>query len=91
MEIEPENEIAYNNLGIAYYSLGDFDEALKCYKNAIKFAPNFAKPYCNIGVIKEKQGKIKEAIEYYDKALEIDSTLEQAKANRQNADLKLRS
>ena len=90
LETEPENEIAYNNLGIAYYSLGKYDEALKCYEKAIKIAPKYAKPYCNIGVIKENQGKISEAIEYYNKALSIDSTLEQANSNKQNADAKLK-
>ena len=90
LEEEPENEVAYNNLGIAYYGLGKFTKAIECYEQAIKIAPKYAKPYCNIGVIKETQGKISEAIEYYNKALSIDSTLEQANSNKQNADAKLK-
>ena len=84
LKSDSENEIAYHYLGISYYQLGNYDKALGYYRKAIKLAPNYAKPYCNIGLIKQAQGKIGGAIKYYDKALELDPNLLVALQNKEN-------
>ena len=67
----PNSASLYNIIGIAYGSLNQVGEAVKCYRKAIKLKPDFFKPYNNVGVALKEQGKLEEAIEAYKKALAI--------------------
>ena len=70
--LEPANYKAYYNLGISYYNLECFEDALHAYKTAIKINPNYKHGYYNIGLLYESTGDFQKAFEAYRKALEID-------------------
>jgi tetratricopeptide (TPR) repeat protein len=72
IEINPNDYRAYYNLGIAYYNLERFEEALKSYRIAISIKPDYKHCYYNIGLIYESTGKFEKAAEAYEKALGID-------------------
>ena len=60
------------NKGAALYSLGKYDEAIKCYDKAIEFDPDNPVVWNNKGLALNSLGKYDEAIKCYDKAIEID-------------------
>ena len=77
---EHENTaVAYNRIGMVYYSQDEYENALDYFGRALKirerkpdlYFPEIATTYNNIGGIYRKQGKYRMALELYDKALEI--------------------
>ena len=69
----------YNNLAVVYLSLGNYDEALKCYKEALVIREKFlgeenpftAVIYNNIAGVYQAQGNYVEALKHYKKAQTI--------------------
>jgi tetratricopeptide (TPR) repeat protein len=57
------------NRGFAYDKLGDFDNAIKDYSEAIKLDPHNAFTFYNKGISLDRQGKYKEAIESFTSAI----------------------
>jgi tetratricopeptide (TPR) repeat protein len=72
IEIEPNNYRVLYNIGIAYFNLGNMENALKACNEAIKIKPDYQHCYYNIGLIYETMEDWKKALRYYNKALEID-------------------
>ena len=70
---------SYNNIGMAYYRLGMYSEALEYYKRDLiicervrgKQHPDTATSYNNIGAIYDAQGDYPKALRYYKKGLNI--------------------
>ena len=62
IEVTQNNYLAHNNLGNAYARLGRDTEAIKSYKQAIIFKPNYAMAYYNLGVAYCNLGRDTEAI-----------------------------
>jgi tetratricopeptide (TPR) repeat protein len=62
----------WRNKGGALYSLGKYDEAIKCYDKAIEIDPDNPVVWNNKGLALNSLGKYDEAITSYDKAIEID-------------------
>jgi tetratricopeptide (TPR) repeat protein len=71
IEVTQNNYIAYNNLGIAYGSLGRHQDAIETYKQAIKIKPNYAMAYNNRGGAYVDLGRWQEAIEDFSQAIRI--------------------
>lgn len=69
-----ENEMAlkYYNIGSEASERGDYEEAIKYYKLAIKEDPKFVFAYDNLGYAYRKLEKFDDAVEYYKKSLKID-------------------
>jgi len=70
-----EDARAYREEGYKAQSIGDFDEALKCYQKAAELDPSYAQVYNDIGVIFENRGEIWRAETMYKKALALDPDL----------------
>ena len=66
-----------NALGIAYYSLGDFQKAIEYHERHLKISKEVGdragegKAYCNLGIAYYSLGDFQEAIEYYKGNLKI--------------------
>ena len=60
--LEPNNAIAYCNLGNIFSELKQFCKARECYKKAIDCNPNYAEAYFNLGLLEYNSGNILEAI-----------------------------
>ncbi|MCS6903871.1 MAG: CHAT domain-containing tetratricopeptide repeat protein [Bacteroidia bacterium] len=69
----------YNNLGLAYHILGNYEKAVEMHTNSLKILAangkekqlNAAKSYNNLAIALQAQGKYSQALEMYLKALEI--------------------
>ncbi|MDN4164450.1 sensor histidine kinase [Cytophagales bacterium LB-30] len=88
----PESVSAsYNNIGISYKNLGDYDSALVNYQLAYRYAQESKirnteiNPLINIANLYKKQGKTKESIAEYEKVLELEKYMNV----RQQADIRL--
>ncbi len=58
--IENDDAIKHNDLGVSYYESGNFEEAEKEYKEAIKINPNFAEAHAYLGLLLYVQTKNKD-------------------------------
>lgn len=69
----------YNNEGIAYENVGDYEEAENFYKKAIELSGRISEPYnlanaySNMGSLKEKTRQLEDALKWHQKALAIRS------------------
>lgn len=70
-----EDAKAYREEGFKAQSIGNLQNALKCYQKAIVLDPDFAQAYNDIGVVFESKGELKRAEEMYKKALVLDPNL----------------
>ena len=54
LAIDPNNSYAWNNKGNALHNLGKYNEAIKCYDEAIELEPSNAYAWHNREVCKAK-------------------------------------
>lgn len=66
----PEIPEAWNNLGVALFSLGRIDEALECYSRSIALDPNNLDALRNRAFLLRSQKRLQEALDVYDTVLE---------------------
>jgi len=76
MDYDPE---LWNYLGIAYWSKGDFEEALKVFEKALSLQNDYAVIYSNLGSVylslflkSRDQNAHKKSIQNFKKAIELD-------------------
>ncbi len=69
----------YNALGFAYFAQEQYDLALKNYKEAVKFAPDYVTGWNNVGHAYERKQLAGPALEAYEEALKHDSNNQTAK------------
>ncbi len=53
--------IAFYNIGVSYYLLGEIDKAEDAFRQAVKENPNFKEAYMNLGVVLMQTGNLEEA------------------------------
>jgi len=75
--LDPNIPDAYNNLGVVFDRLGDFENALRSFKRSIAILPDDIDTYINLGNALRKQGKLDEAMSYFHHALEIEPNSEE--------------
>ena len=84
------NEANYLSLGNLYYAARKFELAIASYKSALKYNPKDIVLYNNLCSASNELGRYKDAKEYCDAALKIDSTFDLAKGNLKVAEEKLK-
>lgn len=71
IRINPDYHFAYNNRGILYRNLGQYERAIKDFDAAIDLEPHSAIAYTNRGVAYDNLGQFKQAIEDYSMAIRL--------------------
>ncbi len=71
-KIKPSDPMGFFNLGNHHLRNNNTVEAGSCYKKVLELDSEFHEAYNNIGLILKHVGKYEEAIEYYEKCLEIE-------------------
>jgi tetratricopeptide (TPR) repeat protein len=82
VKLKPDYVEAYNNRGLAYFNLGQYQRAIEDYNKALSLKPDFAKAYYNRGSAYRHLGKHQRAIEDYDNALRLKPDFADAYYNR---------
>ena len=77
-----EDAVSYFKAGEALAESGDYTEAIKSYKAAIKCNPEYQEAYFKLGCVFEKLGEYEEALKNYEKCLEINPNNLEAKEGR---------
>ena len=76
---------ANGNLGIIYYTRGEYDKAEEFYLKSLEInealdrQEGMANQYCNLGILYKKRGELDRAEESHLKSLEINKSLGQKK------------
>lgn len=73
-KFDPKHFIAWNNLGAAYYALGELEEAQKTYEKVIELAPDHIDTLFNLGVLFKVQGKYDKAVDLFKKVSRLTPT-----------------
>ncbi|MBN3897304.1 MAG: tetratricopeptide repeat protein [Nostoc sp. NOS(2021)] len=73
IELDPQNALAYNRRGDAYYRLGDYEQAQADSSQAILLNPQDGNAYFDRGFAFSELGKYKEAIADYNQAIKLNS------------------
>jgi class 3 adenylate cyclase/TolB-like protein/Flp pilus assembly protein TadD len=68
--LEPDNPAGFNNLGVAYLAVGDFEESTKAFARALEIEPRLS-TYSNIGTGLYYRGDFAEAARMFRKATEL--------------------
>ena len=90
IDYAPESAVARYNLAFVYLNTGRIDEAIAQYRAIAQVAPRESSNAHNqLGVIHAQKGELKQAVESWQKALEVDPANESAQANLQRARLLL--
>lgn len=69
VRLNPEMFQAQNALGLAYYLIGDFDQALVHLQKALELKPDYSEVKNSIGKVYSAQNRFREAIPWYREAL----------------------
>ena len=68
----PPSHVLFSNRSAALASLEKYDDALADARKCVELAPTWAKGYSRLGLALFKLGKDEEAVEAYEKGLELD-------------------
>ena len=81
IEINPQHDYAYNNMGFVYDNKGNYNKAIECYQKSIEINPQYNEAYYNMGFAYQNKGNYNRAIECYEKSIEIDPQYDNAYLN----------
>ncbi len=82
IEINPDDDYAWNNRGVALGNLGKYEKEIASYEKAIEINPDYDYAWYNRGVALGNLGKYEKAIASYEKAIEINPDYDAAWNNR---------
>ena len=69
-EVDPKNKVAWNNLGLVYFQLRDYDPALAAFQKQLDVNPYDEFAYNYIGSLYRIQRKYDDAVKAFNKQLE---------------------
>lgn len=78
---DPDRTDTHNLLGFCHFKLKEYPEAIDCFKHVLHLNPTSAIDYANIASNYREMGKTDKAVQYYEMALEFDSTIDFAREN----------
>lgn len=76
LDKHPEDADARVDMGVCYYNLKDFNNAIKEMETALKYAPNHQIAHLNLGVVNLLAGNLETSKKWLQKAYEINPTNE---------------
>jgi len=71
-EIYPSYPDAWQQMGLAYYRLGENERSMESYQKALSLNPREPTTYANMGIIFFQKGDFRKAIELYQQAIQLD-------------------
>jgi Flp pilus assembly protein TadD len=81
LELDRRNAVYLNTLGVAHSEARQLEEALSCFKRAVKERPDYADGHYNLGKAYGKLGRISEAEQSYLRARRIAPAKAEVAAN----------
>ena len=78
---DTERTDVYNLMGFCYFKLKEHEKAIDCFRKVLQLNPSSAIDYANIASNYRDMGDKKNAVRYYQLALELDPTIDFAQDN----------
>ena len=78
VRLEPDSDLYWTNLGWSYYLLGLYEQSEEASVRAVTIDPTQYIALYNLGLARVVQGRLVDAIEVYDEAIEIDMNVQDA-------------
>lgn len=78
VRLEPGSDLYWTNLGWSYYLLGLYEQSEEASVRAATIDPTQYIALYNLGLAQVVQGRLAEAINVYDEAIEIDANVQEA-------------
>jgi tetratricopeptide (TPR) repeat protein len=75
----PSDADARIDMGVCFYNLHNYDEAIKQMETAVKYSPKHQIGYLNLGIVNLTAGNFEKSKEWLKKAVEIDPNSEAGK------------
>ena len=75
LECTQNNQLAHNDLGIAFSQVGRTQEAIDQYNAALQINPNYVEARNDLGIALGQQGRTQEAIDQYKAVLQFNPNL----------------
>ena len=69
LQVDPQDQLSYNNRGVAYKRKGLYDKAIEDFNRALEIKPDYVLPLVNRGIARHKKGDLDGA--YQDLTLAI--------------------
>ena len=69
----PDKPFVFTNLGLTYFKLQKLDLAGQAFRQAIELNKRDAVAYNHLGILQRHKGQFKEALQQYQRAIQIDS------------------
>ncbi len=85
LEAKTKQPIPMFRIGVSLWYLNRWAEAISFFEKYVELTPEDPKGWNNLGVVLREKGEVKRAIECYNKALSLDSTLEIVRTNMKTA------
>lgn len=79
LQLAPGHVLAHEALGLLYYAMNDFPRAKREFEQAAALFSVNAQVYYYLGVIAISENRCKDALGYYKRCLELDSSMAQAR------------
>lgn len=89
LDIDPDNALCNNLMGMLYRQLRRYDEAIPFIEKAIEIEPRDAKAHSNLGQALLIQGRFAESVASFQNALSLSPNLETAQTGLQRAQLEI--
>jgi Tfp pilus assembly protein PilF len=89
LDIDPDNALCNNLMGMLCRQMQRYDDAVKYIRTAIKATPNDAKAHVNLGQALLMQGEFADSVKSFQSALALSPDLESAHVGLQRARLEL--
>ena len=70
--LDPDNAMAWYNVGFCQMALGDLVEALNCFDKATSLDPDLVQAWSNRGALLAQQGRLEEGLQSLQRACQID-------------------
>jgi tetratricopeptide (TPR) repeat protein len=81
LEISPNFDVTYFNLGVTFCLQGQFDKAIPYFEKALEINPNNAVMHCTLGDVFAKRGQFGKALLHFEKSLGINPNYAEAQNN----------
>lgn len=78
----PENVVAWTDLGNLYFDTNQFDKAIWAYQKSLELQPDNPNVLTDMGVMYRRKGQPEEAVKAFDKAISVDPKHEVSRFNK---------